>query len=56
MASGDELVMPGETPGPDQIIASNTFALAAMVEAAGGEARMLPIARDTEAVCAPFLR
>lgn len=49
MASGDELVMPGETPGPDQIIASNTFALAAMVEAAGGEARVLPIARDTEA-------
>ncbi len=49
MASGDELVMPGETPGPDQIIASNTFALAAMVDAAGGEARVLPIARDTEA-------
>ncbi len=49
IASGDELVMPGEAPGPDQIIASNTFALAAMVEAAGGEARMLPIARDSEA-------
>lgn len=49
MASGDELVMPGEAPGPDQIIASNTFALAAMVEAAGGEARLLPIARDSEA-------
>ena len=49
MASGDELVMPGETPGPDQIIASNTFALAAMVEAAGGEARIMPIARDSEA-------
>jgi molybdopterin molybdotransferase len=48
IASGDELVMPGEDPGPDQIIASNTFALAAMIEAAGGEARMLPIARDTE--------
>lgn len=49
ITSGDELVMPGEDPGPDQIIASNTFALAAMIEAAGGEARMLPIARDTEA-------
>ena len=48
IATGDELVMPGETPAPDQIIASNTFALAAMIEAAGGEARMLPIARDTE--------
>jgi molybdopterin molybdotransferase len=49
IATGDELVMPGDVPGPDQIIASNTFALAAMIEAAGGEARMLPIARDTEA-------
>lgn len=49
IATGDELVMPGEDPGPDQIIASNTFALAAMIEFAGGEARMLPIARDTEA-------
>jgi molybdopterin molybdotransferase len=49
IATGDELVMPGEHPAPDQIIASNTFALAAMIEAAGGEARMLPIARDTEA-------
>jgi molybdopterin molybdotransferase len=47
IATGDELVMPGQTPGPDQIIASNSFALAAMVEAAGGVARMLPIARDT---------
>ncbi len=46
IATGDELVMPGETPGPDQIIASNSFALKAMAEAAGAEARMLPIARD----------
>ncbi|MDT8856344.1 molybdopterin molybdotransferase MoeA [Paracoccaceae bacterium Fryx2] len=49
IATGDELVMPGEDPGPDQIIASNTFALKALVEAEGGVARMLPIARDTEA-------
>jgi molybdopterin molybdotransferase len=48
IATGDELVMPGEDPGPDQIIASNTFALKALVEKAGGVARMLPIARDTE--------
>ncbi len=47
--TGDELVMPGEVPGPDQIIASNQFALKAMVEAEGAEARLLPIARDTEA-------
>ena len=49
VATGDELVMPGEEPRPDQIIASNGFALKAMVEAEGGEARLLPIARDSEA-------
>ena len=48
IATGDELVMPGDTPGPDQIVASNLFALAAMAEAEGAEVRMLPIARDTE--------
>jgi len=48
IATGDELVMPGEVPKPDQIIASNSFALKAMVEAEGGIARLLPIARDTE--------
>jgi molybdopterin molybdotransferase len=47
IATGDELVMPGEVPSPDQIIASNTFALAALIEAEGGIARILPIARDT---------
>lgn len=49
IATGDELVMPGEEPGPDQIIASNSFAIKALAEAAGAEARLLPIARDTEA-------
>ena len=47
IATGDELVMPGENPAPSQIIASNTFALAALIEAEGGIARLLPIARDT---------
>lgn len=47
LATGDELVMPGETPGPDQIIASNSFGLKAMVEQLGASARLLPIARDT---------
>lgn len=49
MATGDELVMPGENPGPDQIIASNNYGLAALIEQNGGEARMLPIARDNQA-------
>ncbi|MGY6534040.1 MAG: molybdopterin molybdotransferase MoeA [Pararhodobacter sp.] len=46
IATGDELVMPGEVPAADQIIASNAFAIKAMVEAEGAEARLLPIARD----------
>lgn len=47
IATGDELVQPGEDPRPDQIIASNAVGLAAMVDAEGGTARVLPIARDT---------
>ena len=47
LSTGDELVMPGDTPAPDQIIASNTFGLKALLEASGAEARILPIARDT---------
>ncbi|MFT4706490.1 MAG: molybdopterin molybdotransferase [Ascidiaceihabitans sp.] len=46
ISTGDELVMPGQTPEPDQIIASNTFGLAAMLENIGAQARILPIARD----------
>lgn len=49
LATGDELVQPGEDPGPDEIIASNSYGLAAMFEDAGAEVRMLPIARDTVA-------
>jgi molybdopterin molybdotransferase len=49
IATGDELVQPGDTPGPDQIIASNSYGLAALVETAGASARLLPIARDTVA-------
>ena len=49
ISTGDELVMPGETPGPDQIIASNSFGMKALLEAAGAKARLLPIARDDAA-------
>ena len=49
LATGDELVMPGEDPGPDQIVASNSFGLKAMLEGMGCIARLLPIARDTRA-------
>lgn len=47
LATGDELVMPGGAPAPDQIVASNAFALKALVDEAGAEGRILPIARDT---------
>ncbi|OYW53556.1 MAG: molybdopterin molybdenumtransferase MoeA [Hyphomicrobium sp. 32-62-53] len=49
LATGDELVEPGQTPGPDQIVSSNPYGLAAMVAAAGGEPRLLGIAGDTRA-------
>ncbi len=49
VATGDELVMPGETPGPDQIVASNTFGLHAMLGSLGAAPRLLPIARDSVA-------
>lgn len=46
IATGDELVMPGEPLGPDQIVSSNSIALAAYVRAWGGEPLSLGIARD----------
>lgn len=48
LAGGDELVRPGEVPGPGQIISSNDIAVAALARAAGAEAHVLPLARDTE--------
>ncbi|EAQ01504.1 molybdenum cofactor biosynthesis protein A [Pseudooceanicola batsensis HTCC2597] len=46
IATGNELVQPGETPGPDQIVASNSYGLHALLTEAGAEVRLLPIARD----------
>lgn len=46
LATGDELVAPGAEPGPDQIVASNNFAVAAYVERAGGQVLDLGIAAD----------
>jgi molybdopterin molybdotransferase len=55
LATGDELVAPGAQAGPGQIVASNHLAVAALVEAAGAEARFLGIARDTLADLAAHL-
>jgi molybdopterin molybdotransferase len=46
LATGDELVAPGGTLGPAQIVASNNFAVAGLVEAYGGVAIDLGIAVD----------
>ncbi len=46
LATGDELVEPGGKPGADQIISSNTIALAAAVSAFGGAPIDLGIVGD----------
>jgi len=48
LATGDEVVMPGEPLGPSQIVSSNGLALAAFVRACGGEPLQLGIAADRE--------
>jgi molybdopterin molybdotransferase len=47
LATGDEIVEPGQALGPGQIWNSNSVMMASMVEAAGGEARVLGVARDS---------
>jgi molybdopterin molybdotransferase len=47
VATGDELVDVAETPGPEQIRNSNSYALAVLVALAGGTPERLPIAPDT---------
>lgn len=49
LSTGDELVEPGQQPGPGQIVNSNALALAAAVKQAGGIPRLLGIARDDRA-------
>ena len=47
LATGDELVMPGTTPGPGQIVYSNGYALRALARAEGAETVDLGVAADT---------
>ncbi|MFN3232731.1 MAG: gephyrin-like molybdotransferase Glp [Alphaproteobacteria bacterium] len=49
LATGDELVRPGEPIGPNQIISSNSVALQSLVKAHGGDGIDLGIAEDNEA-------
>ncbi len=46
LATGDEVVMPGDPLGPNQIISSNGVSLAAFVTACGGQPINLGIAPD----------
>jgi molybdopterin molybdotransferase len=46
LATGDELVDINLPPGPNEIRNSNTYSLAAQINEAGGNAALLPVARD----------
>jgi molybdopterin molybdotransferase len=47
LATGDELVMPGQSPGPGQIVYSNGYALRALARAEGADTVDLGVAADT---------
>jgi molybdopterin molybdotransferase len=56
LGTGDELVMPGTTPGPGQIVYSNGYGLRALARAEGAEVADLGIAADTIAATAQGIR
>jgi molybdopterin molybdotransferase len=56
LATGDELVPPGEALGPSQIVASNNYAVAGIVTSCGGEPVDLGIASDDVAALARSFR
>jgi molybdopterin molybdotransferase len=56
LATGDELVMPGTSPGPGQIVYSNGYALRALARAEGAEASDLGVAADTVAATTEGIR
>jgi molybdopterin molybdotransferase len=56
LATGDELLPPGSAPGPGQIIASNSYGVAAVTRAAGGQVLDLGIVRDDRAEMAARIR
>jgi molybdopterin molybdotransferase len=46
LATGDEIVRPGDPIGPNQIVSSNALALSALIKSVGGDPVMLGIAPD----------
>ncbi|MHC2619020.1 molybdopterin molybdotransferase [Bradyrhizobium huanghuaihaiense] len=56
LATGDELVMPGATPGPGQIVYSNGYALHALARQEGADTVDLGVAADTLEATAAGIR
>jgi molybdopterin molybdotransferase len=56
IATGDELLPPGEQPGPDQIIASNGYGVAAVARSVGCEVVDLGIAPDRKQAIADLVK
>jgi molybdopterin molybdotransferase len=56
LGTGDELVMPGVTPGPGQIVYSNGYGLRALARTEGAEVVDLGIAADTVAATTEGIR
>lgn len=50
LATGDEVVPPGQMPGPGQIRDANSYTVAAQVRCYGGVPMLLGVARDREAL------
>jgi len=56
LATGDEVVDINLPPGPYEIRNSNSYSLAAQIDQSGGDAIILPVARDDAAELALMLR
>ncbi len=56
LATGDEIVALSEQPAAHQIRNSNSYMLAALVRATGGEPVILSVARDTKDALVPLLK
>ncbi len=56
LGTGDELVPPGSTPGPGEIVYSNGFALIELARSAGAEVSNLGVARDRIEDIAAYVR
>ena len=56
IATGDELVRPGDTCGPDQIVASNGFAIGALAKNEGARILDLGVVSDNSATISATVR